>query len=143
MNLLTLAMLPREAKALRQTKNAHVYLAQFLGAGKTPYDRSLVIALGILAFPNEPRPQAHPDFPLAIKLLKQLKVARDSQTETKIKGTNYEPAIPSDEARKQNAEYRKKHGYTYIGPRAVGVRLARRGVERRIVSAGQAQLIEI
>ena len=137
MSLLTLAQIPKYGKELRTQKNSHEMWVRFYACARTPHERALVIALGIVAWPNLPKPNL-PELALAEKLLNQLKVVH---TPIKIKTTNYSPAIPSDAARHQNKLWRDEHGFTYHPPRSVGVRLARRGVERRIVSAGQAQLI--
>lgn len=142
-NILTLAMVPNQALILRQTKGNVQILAGLLNlAHGDVHQTALLLAVGILVFPGTPKPVNHPQFELAMQLLKDLH--ETNQINRKLRKTpkgmcaDYEISRPSDEARKQYSEQRSREGKTYIGPRSVGTRAARRGVQRLVVSVGQA-----
>lgn len=139
-NILTLGQVPHMAQTLAQYPN---FLPVFMKmAGDDKHQLALVLASAMMAFPNAPKPENHPQFSLAKKLLDQLQLegVNNLQLQKTPDGmcADYDISRPSDEARKQYAEARAREGKTYIGPRAVGVRKARRGVQRLIVSVGQA-----
>ena len=139
-NILTLGQVPHMAQTLGQYPN---FLPVFMKmAGDDPHQLALVLAAAMMAFPNAPKPETHPQFKLANKLLEQLQLEGviNLQLRETPKGlcADYDITRPSDEARKQYAEARAQEGKTYMGPRAVGMRAARRGVQRTIVSVGQA-----
>lgn len=142
-NLLTLGMVPTQALFIRQEKMGVQILGACLKscAGDT-HQTALLLAAGILAFPGTPKPLNHPQYALAMTLLKELhetnQINRRLRKTPKGLCADYDISRPSDLARKQSQEERAKEGKSYLGPRAVGMKAARRGVQRLIVSSAQA-----
>lgn len=142
-NILTLGQVPKQALYLREQKGAVQILAGLLKAATGDrHQTALLLAAGILAFPGTPKPTKHPEFLLAMQLLEQLHeqnlINRKLRKSPKGCCQDYDIPRPSDEARRQASAQRQAEGKTYVGPRAVGVRAARRGVQRLVVSVGQA-----
>ena len=142
-NLLTLGMVPSQALFLRQEKQGIKILGTCLKvcAGDT-HQTALLLAAGILAFPGTPKPVNHPQYALAMTLLKQLhetnQINRRLRKTPKGLCADYDISRPSDAARRQATEAREKEGKIYHGVRSPGIKGFRRGVQRLIVSSAQA-----
>ena len=142
-NILTLAQVPTLAQTLRTNKHGHAILVGFLNLSKNNiHQTALLLAAGVLAFPTDVHPHVHPQFKLAMQLLKQLHL--DTEINRKLRKSakgicaDYDITRPSNLARQQEVAQRQKEGKVYIGPRMVGTKQKLNGVNRLIVSSAQA-----
>ena len=153
---LALSEVPCFALAIRQSKFGHDILHQYLiHTLNDKHQHALAVATHILAFPGQKHPyeKDHAVFQQAISLLKNLydfnqklqkdhlfvKFRKTYHPDAKM-SQDYDITPPADHVHHERTEWNKKHGISYIPPRSVGTRTARRGVKDTIVSIAQARV---
>lgn len=146
--------IPALIRECQQSKGGHEYLVFEFARQTSLFQQAILIAVHRLAFPYRSfTPAEHPAYKIATKMMAHFhefnqKLQKDHELYKNHKP--YQPSIdmsqdydvipPADWVHHERKLENERLGKTYHPPKMVGSKAARRGVERSIVSVGQAYL---